>query len=125
MCNILTTDGFLKKPSAIPDLNGLMVALQKTEEALLMNKEDLDKVKAKLADVRGRAAKRITIIAKNDTDKENESAPVEAAKKTVENSEKKLKDKQTDRYNILMKEYAMLLDLGLPPSKMPPQPESP
>ena len=125
MCNILTADGFLKKPSAIPDLNGLMVALQKAEEALLVDKEDLEKLKTKLADVRGRAAKKVTIIAKSDADKANESAPVEAAKKAVENSEKKLKDKQTDRYNILTKEYAMLQDLGLPTSKMPPEPESP
>lgn len=123
MCDILRKDGFLKKSSSIPELNGLMVALQKAEEAMILGKEDLGKVKARLAETRGKAARKVNLGGKSN--KDTGSASVVSAQKSVDSFEKKLKDAQTEKFDILSKEYAMLQELGLPPSKMPPKPASP
>jgi hypothetical protein len=124
MSDILRKDGYVTGSAQFAELNSLMVDLEKTELALLMEKEDMDKVKRRLAEAQGKAAKAAAKAEKKGKEAKP-SDSVESAQKSVEEFEQKIKDKLKEKQDVLQKEYALLKDLGLPSAKMPPAPANP
>jgi len=98
------------------------VELEKTELALVFAKEDVAKAKSKLSELQSKES------AKQSKKPEKEakaSTSTLAAQKAADKAETVLKAKESVRYEVLKRDYALLKELGMPEAKMPPDPVAP
>lgn len=121
MYDILKKDEYVKGTGPFAELNALMVELEKVEADLLLEKDELAKVKTRFSDAKSRATKAMS-KAKGKDKEDKVPGYLESAEKSLQEQEKKVETVEENKNNVLRKEFALLKDMGLPAAKLPPEP---
>jgi len=112
MTAILRKDGYIQTASSFAQLHELMLQLEKAEIALLLTGEKLGDAAKKLAKAQTSNLASQGVLPTSG----------ETAKKLIEKLEGEKQQEENAKREILKKEHVLLAELGLPASKMPPDP---
>lgn len=122
MCKILRDDGLVSNMKPFAQLHDLMKQLQQAEIDLLKLAKVLKDLNTQLA---GKEADDLS-TARRKKEPVKTSLGTQLARGRVSDFEAtKLFDGKMAKYTVLDGEYVLLQELGLPQSKMPPQPTKP
>ena len=122
MCKVVKDDGIVKNMQPFSRLHELMRSLELTEVALLKANEKMAELDGQLKARETKDAERVRKV-KNAPETSQQTRQL---RKRVEDFQQNgLLPVQVRRYEILHEEYALLKEVGLPESKMPPKPVAP